>query len=79
MRFRQRVVNYAKKHNNNAKATRRNHTSRQQVQKWRKRYNGTAHSLANRSRRPHSHPNLHTEQELDLIKHKYIGIMGMKA
>lgn len=36
MRFRLRVVKYAIKHNNNAKAARRYHTSRQQVQKWRK-------------------------------------------
>jgi len=31
MRFRQKVVEYAIKHNNNAKAARRYHTSRQQV------------------------------------------------
>jgi len=71
MRFRQRVVKYAIRHDNNAKAARRYHTSRQQVQRWRKRYDGTVHSLANRSRRPHSHPNQHTKQELELIKHKY--------
>jgi hypothetical protein len=41
MRFRQRVVEYAIKHDNNAKAARRYHTSRQQVQRWRKRYDGT--------------------------------------
>jgi transposase InsO family protein len=71
MRFRQRVVKYAIKHNNNAKAARRYHTSRQQVQRWRKKYNGTVHSLANKSRRPHSHPSQHTQEELDLIRHKY--------
>ena len=59
MRFRQRVVKYAIKHNN-AKAARRYHTSRQQVQRWRNRYDGTVESLANKSRRPHSHPNQHT-------------------
>ena len=71
MRFRQRVVKYAIRHDNNAKAARRYHTSRQQVQRWRKRYDGTVHSLAHKSRRPHSHPNQHTDQELKLIKHKY--------
>lgn len=71
MRFRQRVVKYAIKHNNNAKAARRYHTSRQQVQRWRKKYDGTVHSLANKSTRPHSHPNQHTQEELDLIRHKY--------
>ncbi len=71
MRFRQRVVEYAIKHNNNAKAARRYHTSRQQVWRWRKKYDGTVQSLANRSRRPHSHPNQHTQKELKLIRHKY--------
>ncbi len=71
MRYRQRVVEYAIKHDNNAKAARRYHTSRQQVQRWRKRYDGDIRSLANRSRRPKSHPNQHTQEELDLIKHKH--------
>ena len=71
MRFRQKVVKYAIKHNNNAKAARRYHTSRQQVWRWRKKYDGTVQSLANRSTRPHSHPNQHSQKELDLIKHKY--------
>lgn len=71
MRFRQRVVKYAIKYDNNAKAARRYHTSRQQVQRWRKRYDGTVQSLANKSTRPHSHPNQHTEEELDLIRHNH--------
>lgn len=71
MRFRQRVVKYAIKYNNNAKAARRYHTSRQQVWRWRKKYDGTVHSLANKSTRPHSHPNQHTEEELKLIRYKY--------
>ncbi len=41
MRFRQRVVEYAIKHNNNAKAAIRYHTSRQQVWRWRDRRNWT--------------------------------------
>lgn len=71
MRFRQRVVEYAIKHNNNAKAARRYHTSRQQVWRWRKKYDGTVQSLANKSTRPLSHPNQHTEEELELIRHKH--------
>ena len=70
MKFRKKVVKYAIKHNNNALAARRYHTSRQQVQRWRKKYDGTIQSLANKSRRPHSHPNQHTEEELELIKQK---------
>lgn len=57
MKYRKRVVEYAIKHNNNADAARRYDTSRQQVQRWRKKYDGTVLSLANKSRRPHSHPN----------------------
>lgn len=71
MRFRHRVVRYAIKHNNNAKAARRYHTSRQQVWRWRKKYNGDVKSLANKSTRPHYHPNQHTQEELDLIRHKH--------
>ena len=71
MRFRQRVVKYAIKHNNNARAARKYHTSRQQVWRWRKKYDGTVHSLANKSTRPHSHPNQHTEEELELRRHKH--------
>ncbi|NLY86917.1 MAG: transposase [Tissierellia bacterium] len=71
MRFRYKVVKYAIKHNNNTKAARRYHTSRQQVQRWRKKFDGTIQSLANKSRRPHSHPNEHTQEELDLIREKH--------
>ncbi|MCK9218157.1 MAG: DDE-type integrase/transposase/recombinase [Firmicutes bacterium] len=71
MRFRQRVVKYAIKHDNNAKAARKYHTSRQQVHRWRKRYDGTVESLAYKSRRPNFHPNQHTKDELKLIKHKH--------
>ena len=71
MRFRQRVVKYAIKYNNNAKAARRYHTSRQQVWRWRKKYDGTVQSLGNKSTRPNSHPKQHTQEEQELIKHKY--------
>ena len=58
------------KHNNNAKAG-RYETSRQQVQRWRKKYDGTVQSLANKSGRPHGHPNQHTEKEIELLSKKY--------
>ncbi|WP_038113814.1 helix-turn-helix domain-containing protein, partial [Veillonella montpellierensis] len=45
LRFRKRVCEYAIKHQNNAEAARRYHTSRQQVQRWVKRYDGTIESL----------------------------------
>lgn len=71
MRLRKRIVEYAKEHNNNAAAARRYHTSRQNVKRWRDRYDGTWDSLRNQSTRPHSHPNQHTDEELDLIESKY--------
>ena len=67
MRYRERVVQYTMK-SNNAVAARRYHTSRQQVQRWRKKYDGTTVSLSNKSTRPHSHPNQHTKEEIELIK-----------
>ena len=70
MRFYQKVVEYAIKHKNNVKVAIRYDTSRQ-VQRWRKKYNGTVESLANKSRRPHSHPNEHTQKEIELISKKY--------
>ena len=68
LRFRKRVCEYAIKYGNNAEAARRYHTSRQQVQRWVKRFDGTIDSLRLYSRKPHSHPNQHTEEELALIK-----------
>ena len=35
---------------------------------WKARWNGTVQSLSCQSRRPHSHPNQHTEAELKLIR-----------
>lgn len=67
MRYRERVVQYTMK-SNNAVAARRYHTSRQQVQRWRKKYDGTTVSLSNKSTRSHSHPNQHTKEEIELIK-----------
>lgn len=52
-------------------AARRYLTSRQQVQRWLKKYDGTVQSLANKSRRPHSHPNQHTAEELEILNKKY--------
>ena len=50
------------------KAAIRYKTSRQNIYRWRKRYDGTLQSLADRSHRPHGHPNQHTPSELKLIK-----------
>ena len=45
---------------------------RKTIYRWREKYDGTAQSLKNKSRRPHSHPNQHTEEEIKMIKnYKY--------
>ena len=40
-RVRQRAIEYAIKHNNNSKAAVKYKTSRQQIKRWRDRYDGT--------------------------------------
>jgi hypothetical protein len=66
MKFRQSLINYSFKHGV-TKAAIKYHTNRQYIYRWRCRYDGTIYSLANRSHRPHSHPNQHTSDELKLI------------
>jgi len=67
MRCRKRLCEYAKKYGI-TKAARKYHTNRQFVYRQLEKYDGTLKSLALKSRRPHSHPNAHTEEELSLIK-----------
>ena len=71
MQLRQRAIEYAKKYNNNSKAVVKYHTTRQQIKRWRDRYDGTIISLTNKSRKPKSHPNQYTLEELELIKQKH--------
>ena len=51
MRFRQAVIEYSNKHGV-TKAAIRYHLNRQYIYRWRKRYDGTLQSLADRSHRP---------------------------
>lgn len=67
MRYRESLIKYASKHGV-SKASRVYNTSRQYIYRWMKRYDGTTRSLANLSKRPKSHPNQHTPDELKLIK-----------
>ena len=55
LRLRKRICEYALKYGNNAEAARRYHTTRQQVSRWLKRYDGSIQSLFPKSRRPHFH------------------------
>lgn len=67
MRYRQALINYANKHGV-TKAAIRYKTNRQYIYRWKNRYDGTLQSLADKSHRPHYHPNQHTEEEIKLIK-----------
>ena len=64
---RQAIIKYAEKKGVTA-AARRYNVGRATIYRWLKRYDGTLDSLKNRSHRPHSHPNQHTEEEIKLIK-----------
>ena len=67
MRFRKKLCEFALK-NGVTNAARKYHTNRQFVYRQLEKYDGTLRSLALKSRKPHSHPNTHTTEELELIK-----------
>lgn len=67
MRFRKRLCEFALK-NGVTNAAKKYHTNRQFIYRQLKKYDGTVRSLALKSRKPHSHPNAHTIEELELIK-----------
>ena len=67
MRYRQALLQYSVK-NGVEKASRKYNKSRSYIYFWRARWDGSAESLACRSRRPHHHPNEHTAEELRLIR-----------
>jgi transposase InsO family protein len=66
LRFKQAVIVCAQR-KGVTYAARKYKTTRQWIYYWLRRYDGTIDSLRERSRRPHSHPNQHTEEELTLI------------
>ena len=65
--YKQSVVKYSFKHGV-TKAAIKFKMHRKTIYRWREKYDGTAKSLKNKSRRPHSHPKQHTEEEIKLIK-----------
>ncbi len=66
MRYRLSLIKYSKKYGV-TKAAIKYRCNRQYIYRWIRRYDGTIQSLAERSRRPLSHKNQHTETELKLI------------
>ena len=67
MAYRQSLMKYAEKYGV-SRASRKYNKSRSYIYFWKARWDGSVESLACQSRRPHSHPNQHTEVELKLIR-----------
>ena len=67
MAYRQSLMKYAEKYGV-SRASRKYNKSRSYIYFWKQRWDGTTASLACQSRRPHNHPNQHTEDELKLIR-----------
>ena len=66
LRYKQSVIKFSYKYGV-TKAAIRFGENRRTIYRWRNRYDGTLESLKDKSRRPHHHPNEHTE-EINLIK-----------
>ena len=67
MAYRQPMMKYAENYGV-SRASRKYNKSRSYIYFWKARWDGSVASLACQSRRPHSHPNQHTEAELKLIR-----------
>ena len=67
MAYRQSLMKYAEKYGV-SRASRKYNKSRSYIYFWKARWDGSAASLGCQSRRPHHHPNQHTEAELKLIR-----------
>lgn len=67
MAYRQSLMKYTEKYGV-SRASRKYNKSRSYIYFWKARWDGSAESLNCQSRRPHSHPNQHTEKELKMIR-----------
>jgi len=67
MKYRHSLVSFSLKYGV-SKASRKYNRSRSYIYFWLKRYDGSIDSLACQSKRPHSHPNQHSAEEIKLIK-----------
>ncbi len=67
MAYKQSLMKYTEKYGV-SRTSRKYNKSRSYIYFWKKRWDGSVESLACHSRRPHSHPNQHTEAELKLIR-----------
>lgn len=67
LKYRQTVVKFSYKYGVTKTAVKFEECKRT-IYRWREKYNGTLESLADKSRRPHHHPNEHTAEEIKMIK-----------
>ena len=67
LKYTESIVKFSRKYGV-AKAAYKFGECKRTIYRWRNRYDGTLESLKDKSRRPHSHPNQHTEEEIKLIK-----------
>ena len=67
LKYKESVVKFSRKYGV-AKAAYKFGECKRTIYRWRKRYDGILESLKDKSRRPYSHPNQHTEVEIRLIK-----------
>ena len=67
MKYRYSLMKYAERYGV-SRASRKYNKTRSYIYFWKARFDGSIESLACQSRRPHSHPNQHTETELKLIR-----------
>lgn len=78
MKYRKQMCEYAKKHGV-TRTARRYHTYRKFVYRQLEKYDGTIRSLELKSRKPNHHPNQHTKEEFELLRHvrKYYQCDGL--
>ena len=67
LKYKESIVKFSRKYGV-AKAAYKFGEYKRTIYRWRNRYDGTLERLKDKSRRPHSHPNQHTEEEIKLIK-----------
>jgi len=67
IQYKQSVIKYSLRHGV-TKGAIKFKMHRKTIYRWMERYDGTIESLKNKSRRPHRHPNQHTEEEIKMIR-----------
>ena len=67
LKFKQSVVEYSLKYGV-TRASIQYEVHRKTIYRWREKYDGSINSLRNKSRKPKSRPNQHTQEEIEMIK-----------